>query len=137
MKEQENKELEIFVKTAMKDLELDKVPSNFNDALFHKIGQSEKTTISPQPAISKTVGWVLAILFPALICLGSFMLDVNQDFWLLPLKYNTIGTMEWLDFRVDNLKWNTTTYAMLGLIVFTFFQVLILRQYFSKRRVII
>lgn len=138
MKEQENKELEFFVKTAMKDLELDKVSSNFNDRLIDTLRQSEKIKIRPQPLISKTTWWVLAILFSVLMYLGSFILDVNQDFWLLSLKYNTIGTMDWLDFSMDGFKLTTTTYyALLGLIVFTFFQVLILRQYFSKRRVIL
>lgn len=137
MKEQENKELDLFVKKAVQDLELEKAPMDFNKKLFKKIELSKKTVLKTKPLISNEVWWVLTLLLVGLSILGNSFVEINEVYWLSTLKYNTIGNFEWLNFDINELKLNATIYATVGLTIFIVFQILILKKYFTKRRVLI
>ncbi len=137
MKEQENKELNLFVQKAVEDLGLDKVSKDFNKNLFQKIEFSKKAILSPKPLISRSIWYVLALFVVTLFILGNSIVEINEVFWLSTLKYNTIGNFDWLNFDINELKLNSSIYATMGLTIFIVFQVLILKNYFAKRRVLI
>lgn len=136
MKEQENKELDILLKTAIKDLKPEEVSIDFNRNLFQKIAQIERKKVVQTPLIPKIVWLALALFLIGVLGIG-FTVETNTEFWLLPMKFNTIGNLDFFNLEMEHIKWDTTSYAMLGFVIFIMFQILFLKQYFSKHKVII
>ncbi|UWX54036.1 hypothetical protein NYZ99_13335 [Maribacter litopenaei] len=71
MREQEDKELDAFLKTAMKELIPEEVSADFNKKLFQKIAQIEGKKVAHTPLIPKVVS----------VCIRSF-LNWNFGNWL-------------------------------------------------------
>ncbi|PIB29462.1 hypothetical protein [Maribacter sp. 4G9] len=136
MKEQEDKELDLFLKNAIKELRPEEVSANFNERLFQRIVQLDTKELKYKPLISKTVWFSLALALIGLLGIG-FIMEPNTNFWLFSLKYNTIGNLDFFDVRLEEIKWNSSSYAVLGFVIFILFQILFLKHYFSKHRVII
>ncbi|KAA2216422.1 hypothetical protein [Maribacter flavus] len=136
MKEQEDKELDLFLKNAIKELRPEEVSENFNERLFQRIAQLNTKELKYKPLISKTVWFSLALVLIGLLGFG-FIMEPNTNFWLFSLKYNTIGNLDFFDVRFEEIKWNSSSYAVLGFVIFILFQILFLKHYFSKHRVII
>ncbi|TLF43125.1 hypothetical protein [Maribacter aurantiacus] len=136
MKEQEDKVLDLFLKNAIKELRHEEVSENFNERLFQRIAQLNTKELKYKPLISKTVWFSLALVLIGLLGFG-FIMEPNTNFWLFSLKYNTIGNLDFFDVRLREIKWNSSSYAVLGFVIFILFQILFLKHYFSKHRVII
>lgn len=136
MKEQEDKVLDLFLKNAIKELRPEEVSENFNERLFQRIAQLNTKELKYKPLISKTVWFSLALVLIGLLGFG-FIMEPNTNFWLFSLKYNTIGNLDFFDVRLREIKWNSSSYAVLGFVIFILFQILFLKHYFSKHRVII
>lgn len=136
MGEQEDKKLDAFLKTAIKDLTHEHVSSDFNKKLFQRISQIDSQKLVHTPLIPKKVWFLLALLLIGFLAFG-FIVEPSNDFWLFSIKYNTIGNLDFLNLGIKDLKWNSTSYAMAGFVIFILFQILFLKQYFSKHKVII
>ncbi|MDC6406675.1 MULTISPECIES: hypothetical protein [Maribacter] len=136
MKEQEDKVLDLFLKNAIKELRPEEVSENFNERLFQRIAQLNTKELKYKPLISKTVWFSLALVLIGLLGF-AFIMEPNTNFWLFSLKYNTIGNLDFFDVRLREIKWNSSSYAVLGFVIFILFQILFLKHYFSKHRVII
>lgn len=136
MREQEDKELDAFLKTAIKELTPEEVSKDFNKNLFQKIAQIEGKKLTLTPLIPKTVWFLMGLFLIGLLSIG-FIVKPHTDFWLFSMKYNTIGNLDFFNLRIENIQWNSTSYAMVGFVFFILFQILLLKQYFSKHKVII
>lgn len=136
MKKQEDKELDLFLKNAIKGLRPEEVSANFNERLFQRISQLNIKELKYKPLISKAVWFSLALALIGLLGFG-FIVEPTTNFWIFSLKYNTIGNLDFFDLRLEEIKWNSSSYAVLGFVIFILFQILFLKHYFSKHRVII
>ena len=139
MKEKNDQEIDLFLSKAIKELEYEKVPSDFTSKLLAKIEKSkvESAFMDYKPLISKTawlaIGLILILVFSVLSFYGNFS---SKD-WLFSLKWNTVGNINFLNFLPKFDFFDSTVYGFIGFTIFIFIQIVYLKRYFSKRNVII
>lgn len=139
MKESEQKEMDLFLKKAIKRLELEQVPLEFTDSVMAKLEQSqiESQKTIYKPLISKPAWYIIAlILYGAGLFLGSSANLKSVD-WVSVIKLNIIGSNNFLSVLQSITISDTAVYGLLGLLIFIVIQIVYLRRFFATRRVII
>jgi len=139
MKEHKQEEIDLFLKKAIKDLELNEVPQDFTSSLLSKIERSNKkiTVTVYSPLISKSAWWSIGICIIAICTFLGFNTNLINNGWFSAFKWNTVGNTDFLNVLPNLALSDGTVYGLLGLTIFVFVQIIYLKKFFTKRRVII
>ena len=139
MKAKDEKELDLFLGKAVKDLKYEELPSDFTDRLLQKIekSKSESSSVVYKPLISKLAWLVIGIILIGVFSVLRWYGNFSSKGWWLSLKWNTVGNINYLNSFPEFDFFDTTVYGFIGFTIFIFAQIAYLKNYFSKRNVII
>lgn len=132
MEEDKDKDLDIFLKKTIKEINLEEPSSNFTADIFSKIRPLRtKDTLVHKPLISEWVWWFIGLLISGI----SFFLIIDdsyvQESWFHLSKLDFLNQLN--VFNGVNLISDTVIYGLLALTIFIYIQVFILKRYFFNR----
>lgn len=139
MKKRKQENLDHFLKNAIQDMELDKVPKDFTNSVMAKIEQSKSYHAKPsyEPLVPKRFWWILGTSLTALFIYLGFDSRWYTMGWFSTFKWNIIGNTSFLNSIPNFDLSDSTVYGLVGFTVFLLVQIFYLKRYFSKRNVII
>lgn len=132
---EENKKLDDFIKSSMKEIDLEKPSIDFTDTVLSKIGiEAEKNTVlDNKPVFSKRIWFVIITLFVAIV--GYVILgDSNMESaWLSASQLNKLAAFN-LSAQLPKLPFsNTLFYGVLISTLFIWIQVFLLKNRFERQ----
>lgn len=135
MEENKDKQLDDFVKKIVKSSGLDTPSDGFTQSIMSNIlAQEEKiTTIEYKPLISKISWAVLAtcgVLLFAFVIFGNA--DLNVD-WIPRIDHVASFKIGFVDSLKQLRLPNTLVYALIGLTLFVYVQIIFLKKHLENR----
>ncbi|WP_297796582.1 hypothetical protein [uncultured Eudoraea sp.] len=135
MEDTNEKRLDDFVKKVVSNASLESPSVDFTENIISKIAVRETNNAITvyQPLISKTSWLVLAtltILLIAYIFIGKFDLTVS---WLPNINTGVIENMDSMVALSQIQLPNTVVYALIGLMLFFYLQIIFLKKYLDSR----
>ncbi len=139
MKAKDDKEIDLFLRKAIKDLEYQELPSDFTTRLLEKIEESkvENSSLGYKPLISKPAWFTIALILIGLFFVMGRYGNFSSKGWWLSIKWNTVGNLNLLNSFPKFDFFNSTVYGFIGFALFILVQIIYLKYYFSNRDVII
>ncbi|MFS4456804.1 hypothetical protein [Maribacter sp. 2304DJ31-5] len=139
MEKNKDRELDLFLKDAIKAMSLDKVSKDFTADVLYKIEleREHSKALYYKPLISKQIWGMILLLFLGLciyLVLGG---NIGSSVWWEALKMNMAENFDLVQ-RFSNFQVNENlVYGAVILAFFVLLQVIYLKRYFADRNVVI
>jgi hypothetical protein len=135
MENNREKQLDDFIRKAVNHAGLESPANDFTQNIISKIVlEKNKSTVTVyQPLISRT-GWLILTIFT--IILFAFVIFGNLDLhigWLPAIDQLVPNKIGFVDSLLHLRLPNTLVYAITGLLLFVYIQLLFLKKYIESR----
>lgn len=135
MENNREKQLDDFIRKAVNHAGLESPANDFTQNIMSKIVlEKNKSTVTVyQPLISRT-GWLILTIFT--IILFAFVIFGNLDLhigWLPAIDQLVPNKIGFVDSLLHLRLPNTLVYAITGLLLFVYIQLLFLKKYIESR----
>jgi hypothetical protein len=135
MEDNREKQLDDFIRKAVNHAGLESPANDFTQNILSKIiAETKKSTATVyQPLISRT-GWLILAIFT--IILFAFVIFGNLDLhigWLPAIDKLVPNKIDFFDSLQQLRLPNTLVYAISGLVLFVYIQILYFKKYFENR----
>ncbi len=135
---EENKELDNFVRSAVREIGLEKPSVNFTDSVLSKINTvSQKNTISvTKPLIPKSVWFCILCVMAVVFGYVIFNSSNAESTWLAAVKLNQLTSFN-LSLNMPEFSLPTAfVYGSVAIALFACLQVLLLKQKLDKNYIV-
>lgn len=134
MEEDKNREFDHLLKKAVKQIGLEQPPIRFTETLLAKIELATKQNpIVYKPLISKKIWWLIAVVVITVFAYVILRNDTMESSWLFTLEMNWLKELGHYN-PLSRVQFSDTfVYGIVGLTVFIYVQIFLLKGYMNKR----
>lgn len=135
---EENKELDDFIRKAVKEVDLERPSVDFTKSVLSQIEivTQKDSVLVAKPLFSKTIWFFLSVVVVGIFVYVIFNDSSTESTWLAAIKLNQLTSF---NLSLYMPKFSTTTafsYGSVGIAFFVWIQVFLLKRKWNKRYLI-